>query len=243
MLEAYEAYGDYDTMAELTRALVLDAAAAAGQPVALAPDGAEIDLIGQWRSVTVHDAGLRRGRRADHVGHGSTRICAGYAERARVSLRPELDGRRDRARAVREAGRAHADAADVRPGLPGRRPPAGPAAPRRSAPGRGLGPGHRRGRDRAGLLGAGRSGRAAPPAGRAVAGRGRRRSRGDAARRGLPARARIRHAADRRNGTGRRPAGHVAHRARHSRDDSVSDCSSRCESWRFARPANSPNVT
>ena len=31
LLEAYEAYGDYDTMAELTRALVLDAAAAVGR--------------------------------------------------------------------------------------------------------------------------------------------------------------------------------------------------------------------
>lgn len=55
-LEAYEAYGDYDTMAELTRALIVDAALAAGQPVALALDGTEIDLMGDWRSVTVHDA-------------------------------------------------------------------------------------------------------------------------------------------------------------------------------------------
>src|SRR5207248_9067962 len=30
LLEAYEAYGDYDTIAELTRALILDAAEAAG---------------------------------------------------------------------------------------------------------------------------------------------------------------------------------------------------------------------
>ena len=39
LLEAYEAYGDYDTMATLTRTLILDAALAAGQPVALALDG------------------------------------------------------------------------------------------------------------------------------------------------------------------------------------------------------------
>jgi lysyl-tRNA synthetase, class II len=55
-LEAYEAYGDYDTMAELTRALIVDATAAADQPVALGLDGTEIDLMGHWRSVTVHDA-------------------------------------------------------------------------------------------------------------------------------------------------------------------------------------------
>jgi lysyl-tRNA synthetase class 2 len=53
-LEAYEAYGDYDTMAELTRALVLDAAHAVGRTVV--PDGAggEIDLEAEWRHATVH---------------------------------------------------------------------------------------------------------------------------------------------------------------------------------------------
>jgi lysyl-tRNA synthetase class 2 len=56
LLEAYEAYGDYDTMAVLTRALVLDAAAAAGVSVPIAADGTEIDLSGQWRSLTVHNA-------------------------------------------------------------------------------------------------------------------------------------------------------------------------------------------
>lgn len=55
-LEAYEAYGDYDTMAEFTRALIVDAAHATGRPVGLALDGTEIDLVGDWRSVTIHDA-------------------------------------------------------------------------------------------------------------------------------------------------------------------------------------------
>jgi len=48
MLEAYEAYGDYDTMADLTRDLVLSAAAAVGD--------SPVDLSGPWRTVTVHDA-------------------------------------------------------------------------------------------------------------------------------------------------------------------------------------------
>jgi lysyl-tRNA synthetase, class II len=56
LLEAYESYGDYDTMAELTRALVLDAAAAVGAEHGVALDGTEIDLQGQWRTVTVHEA-------------------------------------------------------------------------------------------------------------------------------------------------------------------------------------------
>jgi lysyl-tRNA synthetase class 2 len=53
MLEAYEAYGDYDTMADLTRALVLDAWAALGSPPVVAADGTPIDLAGEWRHVTV----------------------------------------------------------------------------------------------------------------------------------------------------------------------------------------------
>ena len=56
MLEAYESYGDYDSMAELTRTLILDAAAAAGVSVPVAADGTEIELSAQWRSITVHDA-------------------------------------------------------------------------------------------------------------------------------------------------------------------------------------------
>lgn len=56
MLEAYESYGDYDTMAELTRALIVDAAEAAGVDELHSPDGDEIDLGGEWRKVTIHAA-------------------------------------------------------------------------------------------------------------------------------------------------------------------------------------------
>jgi lysyl-tRNA synthetase class 2 len=55
LLEAYQAYGDYDTMAELTRRLVLDAAAAVGVDAGQALDGTPIELTGEWRSVTLHD--------------------------------------------------------------------------------------------------------------------------------------------------------------------------------------------
>ncbi|TDC75706.1 lysine--tRNA ligase [Micromonospora sp. KC606] len=54
MLEAYQAYGDYDTMAELTRNLVQQAAiAVGGSTVVTHADGREFDLGGQWRSVTL----------------------------------------------------------------------------------------------------------------------------------------------------------------------------------------------
>lgn len=68
-LEMYAACGNYDTMRELTRELILNAAVAIhGRPVAIRPvigdDGsegvapavAEFDLSGEWPVITVHDA-------------------------------------------------------------------------------------------------------------------------------------------------------------------------------------------
>ncbi len=57
MLELYQAYADYDTMAALTRELLQAAATALhGRPIALRPDGSEVDIGGEWRSGTVHEA-------------------------------------------------------------------------------------------------------------------------------------------------------------------------------------------
>ncbi|MDX6230256.1 MAG: lysyl-tRNA synthetase, class [Frankiales bacterium] len=56
MLEAYQAYGDYDQMQTLTRELVQEAAMAAfGSTVVAHADGSEHDLGGMWRSVTVYE--------------------------------------------------------------------------------------------------------------------------------------------------------------------------------------------
>jgi lysyl-tRNA synthetase class 2 len=55
MLEAYQAYGDYDQMQTLTRELIQEAATAAfGSTVVTHADGTEHDLGGMWRSVTVY---------------------------------------------------------------------------------------------------------------------------------------------------------------------------------------------
>jgi lysyl-tRNA synthetase class 2 len=56
MLEAYEAYGDYNTMAELTRHLIVNAAGALGSSVISDGHGGEIDLAKPWRTVTIHGA-------------------------------------------------------------------------------------------------------------------------------------------------------------------------------------------
>jgi lysyl-tRNA synthetase, class II len=55
MLETYQAYADYNTMATLTRELVQEAARATfGSYVVTHVDGAQYDLGGQWRSVTLY---------------------------------------------------------------------------------------------------------------------------------------------------------------------------------------------
>ncbi len=57
MLEAYEAYGDYDTMAVLTRELVQAAAVAlCGDTVVTHFDGTEYDFGGEWAEVRLYDA-------------------------------------------------------------------------------------------------------------------------------------------------------------------------------------------
>src|SRR3954454_24219388 len=50
MLEAYEAFGDIESMKELVRSLVVDAARAVGRTVVTARDGSTIDLEQPWRS-------------------------------------------------------------------------------------------------------------------------------------------------------------------------------------------------
>jgi lysyl-tRNA synthetase class 2 len=88
MLEAYEAYGDYDTMAELTRQLILDAAAATGIEKATTPDGVEIELAGEWRTITVHEAVSQAVGESITLDSDIAELRA-YAERLDVGLHPE----------------------------------------------------------------------------------------------------------------------------------------------------------
>ncbi|WP_010534262.1 lysine--tRNA ligase [Brachybacterium squillarum] len=55
MLEAYQAYGDYDSIADLTRRMVQNAAeTATGSQVVTLADGTEYDLSGSWDAITVY---------------------------------------------------------------------------------------------------------------------------------------------------------------------------------------------
>ncbi|GEL95725.1 lysine--tRNA ligase [Cellulomonas composti] len=57
MLEAYEAYGDYDTMAALTQDLVQTAALEAlGTTVVTLPDGEQYELGGDWTHLAMYDS-------------------------------------------------------------------------------------------------------------------------------------------------------------------------------------------
>lgn len=57
MLEAYEAYGDYDTMAELTKDLVQTAAKEVlGGTLVTLPDGTDYDLGGDWAQLNMYDS-------------------------------------------------------------------------------------------------------------------------------------------------------------------------------------------
>ncbi|EEH64504.1 lysine--tRNA ligase [Gleimia coleocanis DSM 15436] len=56
MLEAYEAYGTYDTMAQRTREFIQKAARDAfGSEKVILADGSEYDLSGSWKSISLYD--------------------------------------------------------------------------------------------------------------------------------------------------------------------------------------------
>ncbi|WP_277211322.1 lysine--tRNA ligase [Isoptericola croceus] len=57
MVEAYESYGDYDTMAELTKNLVQQAAEdVLGTTLVTLADGTEYDLGGEWDDIKMYDS-------------------------------------------------------------------------------------------------------------------------------------------------------------------------------------------
>ena len=63
MLEAYEAYGTYDTMAELTRTMVQEAvrtATGSDDLIVTLPDGTEYDLGGEWAQLDLYGSTSER---------------------------------------------------------------------------------------------------------------------------------------------------------------------------------------
>jgi lysyl-tRNA synthetase, class II len=88
MLEAYEAYGDYITIGELTQSLAQEAAFAAfGSTVIRRPDGNEYDIGGPWRWVTVHE-GISLALGEDVTPDTELPVLLGLCAQADVPLQP-----------------------------------------------------------------------------------------------------------------------------------------------------------
>ena len=104
MLEAYEAYGDYNTIGDATRELIQAAAVAAlGATVLRRPDGTEDDIGGEWPAGPCTARSPRRSaRRSPRTPARSG--CATLCRPGRDRLQPEVEPRPGRAGDVRAAG-------------------------------------------------------------------------------------------------------------------------------------------
>jgi lysyl-tRNA synthetase class 2 len=89
-LEAYEAYGDYDTMAALTRDIVLDAAAAIGSAIVSDGRGGQIDLAAPWRTVTIHEVVSQAVGQELTIDNDAESLRA-VAAQFEVALQPDWD--------------------------------------------------------------------------------------------------------------------------------------------------------
>ncbi len=90
MLEVYEAYGDYNSMAELTREIVLDAARALGSTVVPDGRGGEIDLDVEWQHLPILEAVSRAlGEEVDV--ETPVEVLRKHAEVRDVALQPSWD--------------------------------------------------------------------------------------------------------------------------------------------------------
>ena len=89
MLEAYEAYADYNSMATLTREIVQEAAfALTGSHVVRLVDGSEYDLGGTWREVTLYGALSNALGVEVTVGTPMSRLVE-YAEKHDIAVDPK----------------------------------------------------------------------------------------------------------------------------------------------------------
>jgi lysyl-tRNA synthetase class 2 len=89
MLEVYQAYGDYNTMATLTRELLQAAARAAfGAEVVRRPDCSEASISGRWREATVHGA-LSSALGEEVTPDTSEKVLRAHADALGIELRPE----------------------------------------------------------------------------------------------------------------------------------------------------------
>jgi lysyl-tRNA synthetase class 2 len=89
MLEAYESYGDYDTMAALTQNLVQTAAQDVfGSTVVTLVDGEEYELGGEWADLKMYDS-LSEAIGEEITPATSVEVLMRFAEKAEISVDPK----------------------------------------------------------------------------------------------------------------------------------------------------------
>ncbi len=89
MLEAYEAYGDYDTIGALTQDLVQTAATdVLGTTVVALPDGTEYDLGGEWAKITMYGS-LSEALGEEITPETSVEHLTALAEKVEISVDPK----------------------------------------------------------------------------------------------------------------------------------------------------------
>lgn len=90
MLEAYEAYGTYDTQAKLTRELIQEAAQnVSGSLSVTLADGSDYDLSGEWPALTLFGS-LSEALGAEVGPDTDVAVLRKYAERVGLTLDPKL---------------------------------------------------------------------------------------------------------------------------------------------------------
>jgi lysyl-tRNA synthetase class 2 len=87
-LEAYEAYADYDVMAEMTRDLVIDAARAVGSTVVADGHGGTIDLEAEWVRLPIHQA-VSEAVGEEVTAEASAEVLRKIADRHEVAIQPD----------------------------------------------------------------------------------------------------------------------------------------------------------
>jgi lysyl-tRNA synthetase, class II len=93
MLEAYQAYGDYETIAELTQALIQNAAIAVfGSTTVTWHDGTEYDLGGQWPRIRMYES-LSTNAGVEITPETSVAELAALAEKLGVEVKLATHGK------------------------------------------------------------------------------------------------------------------------------------------------------
>ncbi len=85
MLEFYEAYADYNSIADRTREMLQSAAMAAFGELTFTSGGHQIDLSGSWRKITLREA-IREKSGIDYVQHPDATDLIAVARRAGADI-------------------------------------------------------------------------------------------------------------------------------------------------------------